>query len=634
MTMHFSSSEEAPTEAQISTMQDVWDWVVAQAPDPEEPRKDNPVGYLLQALRTLVSHCAGAPLSTMPADPAWIEEHFPKAAKGVHPRPDLGQSLKTYQKWRADLLRGVMKADGSEAEVKALRARKDGWADLIAAVQLHTTTHGGSIHPAALSPLTKLADIARRAGVEPRDLDQDDVLGRLEQGFRLPLDRQAARDGQVFLNRHAYIPELAADLPLAPVVTFPILRAYAPIPEHIDAFLLEMVEKAAKREDKVMKKDSQTVKDSTKAVWLAALRHHVRTLPDCPAEPDLDYHRPITDLSEVNDATALFDGEHLYASIRRTAAVEHLPGTIIHVSAYDYYCAIMVVLGRNGLIDAETCEGIKQSKFMKDGRELAHGMTAAHEEWCRNLVQDPLAKRRFRNLHRLLQARANDLLPPEALAMPRSDAKQRKAYREAVESRLTSTQVARLRQLGVCAAACAIEYAGRPVRMANCLGLRIHGSMKNFVQPTKHRPYYGFSLAANETKAGKKETLTKLHERMHGPQVLRWYLDVIRPLFAHAEASIYLFPAVTKPGQSLAHKTFDTWFQRAASEAELPMTFHMWRHGYASLLLAQDWGNLAHAAAMLGNTPAVCARNYGWIDEEKLYLAGQEKMIASAEADQ
>ncbi|MCP1168907.1 site-specific integrase [Limimaricola litoreus] len=634
MTQHFSLSSETTTTARIDTMQDVADWVVAQAPNPEEPRKDNPVGYLLQALRTLVSHCAGAPLSTMPADPAWIEEHFPKVVKGVHPRPELGQSVGVYQKWRADLLRSIKKANGAEAEVKALRARKDGWADLIAAVQLHTTTHGGSIHPAALSPLTKLADIARRAGVEPRDLDQPDVLSRLEQGFRLPLDRQDARNGQDFLNKHAYIPELAAELPQAPVVTFPILRAYAPIPEHIDAFLVGMVETAAKREDKVMKKDSQGVVDTTKSGWLSALRHHVRTLPDCPAEPDLDYPRPITNLDGVNDAAALFEADHLYASIRRTAAVEHLPGTIIHVSAYDYYSAIMVVLSRNGLIDAETCWGIKDSEFMVDGKALAHGMTAANQAWCENLVQNPLARRRFRNLHRIMQAKANDLLPPEALAMPRSDAKQRAAYREFVTSQLTGTQFARLRQLGVCAAACAIEYAGRPIRKANCLGLRIHGSTRNFFTPTKHRPYYGFTLGAHETKAGKQETLTKLHDKLHGPQVLRWYLDVIRPLFEHAEASIYLFPGVTKPGQSLNHKTFDTWFQRAASDADMTMTFHLWRHGYASLLLAQDWGNLAHAAAMLGNTPAVCGRNYAWIDEQRLFLDGQQKMIASAEADQ
>ena len=53
-----------------------------------------------------------------------------------------------------------------------------------------------------------------------------------------------------------------------------------------------------------------------------------------------------------------------------------------------------------------------------------------------------------------------------------------------------------------------------------------------------------------------------------------------------------------------------------------------------STLGSNCWLNLPHAAAMLGNTAAVCARNYAWIDDEKLILDGQEKQVAAAEADQ
>lgn len=63
------------------------------------------------------------------------------------------------------------------------------------------------------------------------------------------------------------------------------------------------------------------------------------------------------------------------------------------------------------------------------------------------------------------------------------------------------------------------------------------------------------------------------------------------------------------------------------------MTFHQWRHGYASLLLDADWNNLPFAAQMLGNTEGVCARNYGWIDKKRVVLEGQAKTVAAMEAD-
>lgn len=199
---------------------------------------------------------------------------------------------------------------------------------------------------------------------------------------------------------------------------------------------------------------------------------------------------------------------------------------------------------------------------------------------------------------------------------------------------LTIAEMEKVRRMGTCAAACAIEWAGRPIRMANVLHLRLHGSRRNFYTPTGGRSTYSFKLFADETKSGKDEPETHLNERLYGPQVLSWYLKVIRPLYPHHKTSIYLFPAVLKESLPFNRGTFDKWFQRAASAAGLPMNFHLWRHGYASLLLLADWGNLPNAAQMLGNTPGVCARNYAWIDTEQLILDSQRKTVAAAEADQ
>ena len=62
------------------------------------------------------------------------------------------------------------------------------------------------------------------------------------------------------------------------------------------------------------------------------------------------------------------------------------------------------------------------------------------------------------------------------------------------------------------------------------------------------------------------------------------------------------------------------------------MTFHRFRHGYATLLLARGWDNLVFAAKMLGNTPEVCRRNYAWLDDEDIIERGQDILIEDSYA--
>ncbi len=628
MTLPFSTLvSNTPKPAQVQTMQDVWDWILSHAPDPAEPKKGNPHGFRLQYLTTLKRHCGDAPLCTIPADLEAFDKDFPKAKKNVHPRPDLDQDLKAYKKWRQNCRKAVEITTGAAVEKAELRARQDGWSDLLGAVITHIK-NGGGIHPAATAHVVHLSDIGRRIGIEPWELNDGDILNRLEAGFVTPSDLQNARKAQKFLNSYRYIPEIAAVLPTATLPVFPTYRQYQSLPDHIEVYLLELIKRAAGKVDEVMGNDDhKPISEKTKTVWRSALRHHVRTLVKCPAYPDLNYNRPITDLTTINDPSSLFEPAHLHATMRHTRDMEHLPGHICHVSGYNYYGDLLTILSRNDLLDSADCIKIKECSFMKQGAQLANGMTASNEAWCKALVQSPEKRKRFRNMHRLMVRDATAMIPPAALTMPTQKPEDSQAYREFLAKHLSANDLARLRQIGTCAAACAIEYTGRPIRMANVLGLRLRGSQQNFFKPSNSHENWEFQLAAHETKSGKKEPMTPLNKKMGGPQVLAWYLNRIRPLFEHEATSIYLFPAVQAQGQSLNHKTFDTWFQRAASSVKLPMTFHKWRHGYASLLLASSWNNLSHAAQMLGNTPSVCEKNYGWIDEERLVLETQDTMF-------
>ena len=640
MTFPFIPTPPAPkAPTQIRDMQDVWDYFACQAKDPTDPKQNNPAGWRMQYLTKLQSHCRGAPLGTIwPGEDdllAAFDRDFPKVKKGVHPRGDLQQDIETYKKWRRQCRKAIEIATGVAAEKQELRDRQDGWADLLAAIKLHCQDGGVIQTPQRTIPVTNLSDIARRADIEPWQLADAGVLDRLEEAFACPADLQAARKAQQFLNDFRCLPELAAVLPAKPVPVYPTRRERAALPAHIDAYLQQLAERAAgKRRDEVMGDDVKTVSPTTKDAWLAALRHHVRTLPTCSVETDMSYTHPITDLEAVNDLAGLFAPEHLYATLRRTKEVMHLPDTIINVTAYQYYTDLLMVLWRNNpkkdefgdqidpdaqtLITAKTHTAIKDTKFMLEGRELAQGMTQKNKDWCKALVKDKTQRKRFRRMSLNMMDAATAILD----------------LADAAGRELIAAEATKVRQLGTCAAACAIVFSGRPIRVGNVLGLRLYGQRQNFFIPVKGRANYSFLLHADETKSGNPEPETPLQAKLGGPKVLDWYLKVIRPLFPHHQKSIYLFPAIEKPRERLDYGVFDTWFQRAAAAAELQMTFHQWRHGYASLLLDADWNNLPFAAQMLGNTDAVCARNYGWIDKERVVLEGQAKTIAAMEADQ
>lgn len=581
---------------QMETMQDVIDYIDTHGP-----------AHLAGPLKTLRRNLFGAPPRTVKI--AEFDTMFPKSVGGIHPRPDLPQKLSAYKPWREKCRNAIKKATGAEAEKQELRARQDGWSDLLGAANLHTAANGGLIPKQSISPLATFADICRRAGLEPWDSAAPGATDRIEDVLHAKTERGVVRSAQKFLNSFRFLPELGALLPADPVPVQPSLRDLDALPDHVDDVVLAMTQKASTTRDRTTGKDAVRVGKQARDRYRAALRHHLRALPHCKPhhnpDPLIDYPSPITDLTTVNDVEGLFAVDHLSASLRRTEEVEHLPGTLSQASAYAYYNNILVILSRNGLLDDETAEIIKSSEFYQQGKELADGMRPATAHWCQNLIADPTKERRFRNLHRLMKRDAEAII---------ADAKGRE---------MTRTEIERARSLGTCAAASAIEWSGAPIRMANCLGLRLHGSRKNFFVPGQKSASYEFYLPKEETKSGGEVAPIELNADLHGPEVLDWYLETIRPLFPHAEDNIYLFPAVANAGRPLGKGTFDAWFQRASGEVGLHMSFHRWRHGYATLLLDTSWSNLKVAADMLGNTMSVCESNYAWINKKQLHKDGQ-----------
>lgn len=252
--------------------------------------------YLLQAIRTLRSHTHDEPLVHIPAAPAWIDRHFPKVRRGLHPRPDLGQSVEPYKKWRADLLRAVARATGKRTEKEQRRAQEDGWRRLITAAKLHSS-NGGIIHPASASLVASLADIARRGNIEPRELcGQGAVLDRLVGAFSGRNERAVARKALSFLDAWRFLPQFAAQL-LAPMATLPRLRDGSALPHTVETIIRRLVETATASGDPIVGADAKTVSASTEAVYFAALRHHARVLGKASTEKHDPWSEMLCDLT-------------------------------------------------------------------------------------------------------------------------------------------------------------------------------------------------------------------------------------------------------------------------------------------------------------------------------------------------
>ena len=108
---------------------------------------------------------------------------------------------------------------------------------------------------------------------------------------------------------------------------------------------------------------------------------------------------------------------------------------------------------------------------------------------------------------------------------------------------------------------------------------------------------------------------------------MRWFETKIRPLFCNHKDNDHFFPAVIDPTKPLPYGTFKSWWSDCAANSGFPgMNPHMFRHGQASILVAQNPGNWSLVSARLGDTEAVCRTTYAWIDHDKLVLAGQQEL--------
>ncbi|MBO9436473.1 tyrosine-type recombinase/integrase [Ruegeria sp. R13_0] len=555
------------------TMQDVLEWTIAHNKDDYV----NPV----KKCEERYDHRA---LSDIPADLDDFHKRFP--LKGY--KPGLGRTEEAYKAWRRKVQAAIKGASGQLAEEQERRARQDAWADLIDALEPLTGMPEEAMYPhQVLIPIRKLADLARQHGKEPSHVSQEwltTLRSQVSANEWASLQNALCR-----LNHFRYLSSVQSLLPAEPFTEPKVLRdnVLPGVPDHISEEIKEWVETSTRGEyDPVEERYEQGTSEADIAQKTAALRKFVSTLSECiPISTD----QQLRDLLTPDNATLV---------VRKWTINTDGHGKITARTAHDYLKAIRVVMARNGLSPDKLKEHLKTNRFLREGKEQGKKMSTRARTFCETLLGSQKRTLTFLSLHVQLRNTTENLLA-EYTACCRN---------------LPQREMEKVRALGSVAAICALETRGAPLRIDNALSLRFRGNDITFHLPTAMTDHATITLSPEHTKNDNEVWAPIERGNLNGLEVIEWYMEKIRPLYPHADASDFLFPGI-EASRHLPYETFLGWFKRETRDAGLPMTPHNFRHGLASLLIEANPGRWDLLERLLDDTVGTARRNYGWVNK-------------------
>lgn len=572
-----------------------------------------------------------AGLNTFPADLVTFEQKVPKLTGTMPGLQKLinvaGISDNTYkQNWRAGR-RLIADFIGATAEKKERKAREDEWAELHRRVKMLVKV--GLVGSHVLKGLPALTDDCRVLRLAPTDLTSDTVATLLKVGGSH--QRTTLRKGLKALDQLRDIPRLNDLLPAAPVTPAPKPAGrLVTLPPHLQASINAWVTHAAREkvEDARYEHLAEPLSKSTRDRYSAALSLWVETLLKTGA--DLHHGTGLADLFSSDQADLVLGR---WSSAKAQAASTH----------YHYVTDLAALLARHGHAEeASYVAGLKNVlSRLKEGRAAGKAMRPKVRRWCEALLGDPQKVALFDRQHleyfRLAQETLTTAKAEGIDLRKLSDTSQMAALPDAKRSRAKHL-LRRVRMFGVLSAYAAIALEGAPYRRQNILGIRHTGPKKTLFLhlsgPTRHAivkfPNEELKNGKSLTERGEElepVTIQKRYDEDYGPEILKWYIREIRPLFPEADKTHCLFPPIehahtTETGFLLG--TFDVWLAEGSAEIGLPLSSHNFRHGYCSIAINEGRVSMEDLAKIMGDTVAVVRRYYAWIDAKASVVAVQK----------
>lgn len=592
----FVTSGVPDGKPKADNLQDALSWVDGDC-DLAENTKTAYRGALLWAGKHL-----RRPLSEIAADHDAVLGNFPDAEYSR-------EWAKTYDAFKIrkrSLSAAINGATGVIAERKERRARADGWSRLIARLRLLSLSWSeaaAELHPGRIIAVEALASLARSQAVDTWDL-VGEIPARLYRAAQNKGQRDACVDAIAMMNavRALDDAEVESCLPERPIV---FSRPKKPEDIQIPAQLRDELD-----------------------IWITVATRGEWSPTDASYGPGVDpgpFRNATNKVIKTAIAIGLFDtttsttvafafGDKILTEVVRSWRRWGLgadPRAIAARTAKDYLARVKTFLARNGEASDHVQKILKTDQWLSVTRVGQTKMSPRAQRFCRNVVRDMGVRANFLSLHIRYRKAAESHL--------------RKA--KACHSR-SKFHLGRARKYGTIAAFAAIESDAAPVRSHTTLKCTFRGPNPWLNLGSRKQSDGHLYIPSGETKNKKAISAPiSAKSKTHGLDTLRWYEKKIRPLFPHADANDFFFPSVQSPKESLCYSTFKKWWDQTISEFNFPgMNPHMFRHGQASILVANNPGSWNYVMARLGDALRTCMEYYGWIDEERLIEEGQMQL--------
>lgn len=572
-----------------------------------------------------------AGLNTFPADLVTFEQKVPKLTGTMPGLQKLihvaGISDNTYkQNWRAGR-RLIADFIGATAEKKERKARNDAWAELL--LKIKALVKVGLVKSHVLKALPALIDDCRMLHLAPADLNTETVTALLNaDGVHT---RKTLKKGLRALDELREIPRLIDLLPAASVTPAPkpagrLVTLSPYFQEEIRTWVARYAREQV--EDERFSAHANPLSKPAQDRYNAALSLWVETLIKLGAF-----------LPEGTSLDDLFTCERIDSVLGYWNSSErHAARTI-----YQYTGDLISVMARHGLADeASFAHGLtKILSRLKEGRAAGKRMSASAKKWCAALIRDPQKTALFDRQHyeyfRLAQE-ALTAAKEEEIDLRKLSAPGRMAALPDAKRSRAKYLLRRVRMFGVLAAYAAIALEGAPYRRQNILGVRHTGPRKTiFLHLSGPTPHAIVKFPNEELKNGKSlnergeelepVTIEKRYEEDYGPEILKWYLKEIRPLFPEADSTHCFFPPIERAPTTetgFLKGTFDIWLAEGSAEIGLPLSSHNFRHGYCSIAINEGRVSMEDLAKIMGDTVATIRRHYAWINAAASVVAVQK----------
>tara|TARA_R110002049_G_scaffold265590_1_gene441733 strand:- start:14785 stop:16596 length:1812 start_codon:yes stop_codon:yes gene_type:complete len=591
----FLRNSHTPAKATVENLQDVLTWVNNDC-ECEEATKNGYRGALFWTAKL-----ARTPLSDIPADRDAVLAMFPD-------RDFSREWAKTYKAFRArkkNLSAAINGATGIIAEKAARRARTDGWRRLIERLRFllpSLSDRSAALDPHKIVVVEALADLARGLEIDACDVTGETPL-RLYRAAENAGQRKACEEAITLMNevRCRDDGELMACLP-----RMPIIFARPKKPEHTE----------------ISKTLCQEIEDwvhiATRGQWSPtdeAFEQEVNPKPFRIAVRKVIRTAIAIEAIDSGSQTIAFAfADKTLTEVVRTWrkwSVDGDPRAIDTVTAKGYLERVKTFLERNGEEPAYIGTLLKTDRWLSSISGRSNNMSPRTQRFCRRVVRDLQVRGVFVSLHISYRNEAKLHL--------------RKAKQFPADA---ATHLDKARKFGTIAAFAALMIDAAPLRIGSALPITFRGKDPWLNLGSNKKSDGHLFVPPGMTKNGKPISAPiSAKSRTRGLEVLRWYETKIRPLYPHAGKNDFFFPGIQSAHKPLPYSTFKSWWTKTISDFGFPgMTPHMFRHGQASILVANNPGDWNYAMARLGDALSTCMDYYGWIDEERLILEGQNQL--------